>query len=81
MLFRSHPNTDVTAGIYGLKAIGAGVQYVRNKPQAIPTELFNLFEDRLIQLFKEMLDPSISFCQTEEIKTCGYCEFKDICGR
>lgn len=78
---RSHPNVGVTAGIYGLKSIGAGVQYVRNKPQAIPTELFNLFEDRLIHLFDEMLNPSIEFCQTEETSTCGYCEFKAICGR
>lgn len=78
---RNHPNTAVTAGIYGLKAIGSGVQYVRNKPQAIPTNIFNLFEDRLTQLFKEILDPTIAFYQTEEIKTCGYCEFKAICGR
>ncbi len=78
---RNHPSANVTAGIYGLKAIGAGVQYVRGRQQAIPSELFNLFEDRLIQLFKEMLDPTIEFCQTEETKTCSYCEFKAICGR
>lgn len=78
---RNHPNIGVTAGIYGLKSIGAGVQYVRNKPKAIPTVLFNLFEDRLILLFEEMLDPSIEFCQTEETSTCGYCDFKAICGK
>ena len=78
---RNHPDIDVTAGIYGLKAVGAGVQYVRNRPQAISAELFNLFEDRLIQLFEEILDNSVKFCQTEETKTCGYCEFKAICGR
>jgi len=78
---RNHPNTDVTAGIYGLKSIGAGVQYVRDKPQPIPAELFNLFEDRLIQLFEEIVDPTVEFCQTEETNTCGYCEFKAICGR
>lgn len=78
---RNHPNVEVTAGIYGLKSIGNGVQYVRNKPQGIPIELFDLFEDRLRKLFEEMLNPSIEFCQTEELKTCGYCEFKAICGR
>ncbi len=78
---RNHPNADVTAGIYGLKSIGAGVQYVRGRQQAIPDELFNLFEDRLIQLFEEMLETSTPFCQTEETAICSYCEFKAICGR
>ncbi len=78
---RNHPNTGVTAGIYRLKSIGAGVQYVRNKPQPIPAELFNLFEDRLIQLFEEILDPTKEFYQTEEVNTCGYCDFRAICGR
>lgn len=78
---RNHPTKNITAGIYGLKTIGNGVQYVRGRAQPIPIEIFDLFENRLIDLFEEILDPSVDFCQTEETKTCSYCDFKAICGR
>jgi PD-(D/E)XK nuclease superfamily protein len=78
---RNHPNEHITAGIYGLKTIGAGVLYVRNRAQPIPNEIFDLFENRLILLFEEILNPKIDFCQTKETKACRYCEFNAICGR
>ena len=78
---RNQPQENVTAGIYGLKTLNTGVQYVRGRAQPIPNEIFDLFEERLTQLFEEMLNPKISFCQTEETNTCGYCDFKAICGR
>ncbi len=78
---RNHPQENVTAGIYGLKTLNTGVQYVRGRAQPIPSEIFDLFEARLTQLFEEILNPAIDFCQTEETNTCGYCDFKAICGR
>lgn len=77
----NHPNENVTAGIYALKEVGTGVKYVGNKAQPIPPQVFDLFEDRLQQLFEEILDTSIPFSQTENTDACSYCEFKMICGR
>jgi len=78
---RNQPQENITAGIYGLKTLNTGVQYVRGRAQPIPIEIFDLFEERLTHLFEEMLNPNIGFCQTEETKTCAYCDFKAICGR
>jgi len=78
---RAHPNQNVTAGIYGLKTVGIGVQYVRERLQPIPADVFDLFEHRLSTLFEEILNASIPFCQTKETNTCAYCDYKAICGR
>ena len=78
---RNHPDKQVTAGIYALKEVGAGVKYVGNKAQTIPDQIFDLFEDRLKQLIEEIMDVNKAFCQTDNTDTCNYCEFKAICGR
>ncbi len=79
--YRNHPQEHVTAGIYGLKTLKAGIQYVRNRVQPIPTQIFDLFEARLTKLLEEILNPETNFCQTKETSTCGYCDFKAICGK
>ncbi len=78
---QNHPQEHVTAGIYGLKTLKMGVQYVRGRPQAIPVEIINLFEERLTQLFEEMLNPAIAFSQSKDPNNCVYSDFKAICGR
>ncbi|MEQ8474025.1 MAG: PD-(D/E)XK nuclease family protein [Marinoscillum sp.] len=39
------------------------------------------FEEVLTGLLTEMYDPEVSFDQTDDLKKCGYCAYKDICGR
>ncbi|MEQ9305377.1 MAG: PD-(D/E)XK nuclease family protein, partial [Marinoscillum sp.] len=39
------------------------------------------FELGLTNLLTEMYDPDIPFNQTEDLKKCGYCAYKEICGR
>ncbi|MBR07442.1 MAG: hypothetical protein CMP48_07125 [Rickettsiales bacterium] len=39
------------------------------------------FEQGLTDLLTEMYDPEIPFDQTDDLKKCGYCPYKDICGR
>lgn len=36
---------------------------------------------RLASLLDEMYDTSVPFRRTEDAKVCGYCDFKNICGR
>lgn len=54
------------------------------KPK-IPVNNFTFFEDefreRLQTLLEEIFDENEPFKQTEEIKKCGYCDFKAICRR
>ena len=51
----------------------------------VPINNFSLFEDefrkRLIELLQEIFNNDIPFTQTEELKKCGFCDFKTICKR
>ena len=40
-----------------------------------------LVRERLSDLLAEMADPALPIRRTEDRKTCGYCDFKIICGR
>lgn len=39
------------------------------------------FENHLVQLLTELFDPRQPFDQTTDEKKCGYCPYKEICGR
>ena len=39
------------------------------------------FVDRLSELLHEVFDPEKPFEQTEDLKRCGYCTYKEICNR
>jgi hypothetical protein len=39
------------------------------------------YEAGLKGLLEEMYDPSVSFSQTDDLKKCEYCPYKEICGR
>jgi MoaA/NifB/PqqE/SkfB family radical SAM enzyme len=39
------------------------------------------FENHLVQLLNELFDPRQPFDQTTDEKKCGYCPYKEICGR
>ncbi|MBT1688242.1 PD-(D/E)XK nuclease family protein [Dawidia soli] len=45
------------------------------------TDLLPAFEEQLLMLLEEMFDPAVPFDQTEELKTCQYCDYKEICQR
>ena len=44
-------------------------------------EFTRLMRERLRALLQELVDVSVPFRRTQELKTCSYCEFNDICGR
>ncbi|MCK5765293.1 MAG: PD-(D/E)XK nuclease family protein [Bacteroidales bacterium] len=39
------------------------------------------FEDHLMGLLMEIVDPDIPFAQTEDESRCKYCNFKTICNK
>ena len=52
---------------------------LEDRPQS--AEFTRLTREHLKELLAEMTDPSVPFRRTEEPQTCGYCDFKMICGR
>ncbi|NLA24669.1 MAG: hypothetical protein GX879_06850 [Bacteroidales bacterium] len=49
-------------------------------PEPNKGKVLDLFEAKLHQLISDILNPNISFSQTDDKKNCTYCLFKDICG-
>ena len=47
----------------------------------ITEETYTEFENHLIELINEIYDPSKKFTQTDDLKRCEYCPYKDICKR
>jgi len=39
------------------------------------------FEEKLIKLIEDILNPEIPFYQTSQLKNCEYCDFKILCNR
>ena len=44
-------------------------------------EFIRLTREHLREMLAEMTDTTVPFRRTEDRKTCGWCEFKNICGR
>ena len=55
------------------KGLKTGVNEYRN--------YHDQFESVLKELLTEIYDPAINFNQTDDIKKCGYCPYKEICQR
>ena len=51
--------------------------------QEVPlSEVFcTRMKEELSRLLRELADPEIPFRRTEDLHTCSYCDFKNICGR
>jgi len=80
LFHRNHPSAKLKVGIYGLKEINKGIQYLRNRKEISPA-LLDTFEARLKGLISEIFDPGVPFIETEDARKCRYCAYKAICAR
>lgn len=56
--------------------------YTRDLPEVPESpEFLKLMREKLKELLAEMTDLSVPFRRTQDTKTCGWCDFRDICGR
>ena len=56
--------------------------FVKSVENVRLNDTFNaLMEERLGALLEEIADCSVPFRRTSDAETCGYCDFKSICGR
>ena len=55
------------------------VEKVKNVP--VSERFCEIVREKLGLMLEEMVNPEIPFLRTDSPKTCGYCDFKTICGR
>ena len=68
---------EVEAGILSLRKISDGLYSVNTAYEA--TEMMELFEQQLVLIIKQLLDPKIAFTQTNNLDICAYCAYANIC--
>ncbi len=80
MVKQATKRAPAKAGIYPLKKINQGVQYL-NQGNDLTDLHYEAFEQRLQGVFEELFDPLLPIVQTEDLKQCQYCPYRDICQR
>ncbi len=79
-----HPERAVIPGIFAMRNLSEGLLTLEYGPQKLADfdlQSLNEFEGLLVNLFEEILDPSLNFEQTPDAKRCIFCPFKVICNR
>lgn len=73
----------VRSGIYWLREKDKNLDTVRlNKTDDIlDADSIQKFEEKLMDVLSEMLNPEISFIKTVDKERCKFCDFKNICER
>jgi hypothetical protein len=80
---RLHPETSsITSGIVSFRDLKAGVKKV-NTPSGdlLRNDVLMLFEEQLKNLLRILLDTSVPFSQTDDLKKCRICPFASVCNR
>lgn len=79
-----HPGKLLSPGIYFLRTsfqnFSSTVTYDKHEINDA-TVYFDEFESLLNEKVEELFNKDIPFTQTENLKNCEYCPFKDLCGR
>jgi RecB family exonuclease len=69
-------NKDVLSGILSLRKISIGLSCVEAENK---DELMSLFEDKLVDLIKNLMKQDVPFKQTNNLKICSYCAYVNVC--
>ncbi len=79
---KSNPSKEnVLPGIISFHDLKSGLKTFFKGDQFIDNEAILKFEAVLGDLFVEMFDREVPFVKADASSYCGYCDFKDICGR
>ncbi|MBP5650163.1 MAG: PD-(D/E)XK nuclease family protein, partial [Bacteroidales bacterium] len=52
-----------------------------NYNHLITPEILQLFEEHLINLLRDIINPKLPFNQTDDVSHCRYCDYSAICKR
>ena len=80
---RLHPETSsITSGIVSFRDLKAGVKKVSTPSgDLLRNDVLILFEEQLKNLLRILLDTSVPFSQTDDLKKCRICPFASVCNR
>lgn len=70
----------LTAGLLRMRSFEDGITWL-NKGNPIPPAELAAFENGLIRIAEEMLNPEEEFFQTDDLQQCRYCDYKNLCQR
>ena len=76
-LFGKDSNEKVNAGMYYLRGNKKGLVEIADN--YISDEIMSGFKTMLKEIIEEIGNADIPFVQTENEKTCNWCEFSGIC--
>ncbi len=76
-------HVPIRSGIYWLRESDKQLDTLRvsKTDDLLTAETIKLFEEKLISVIAEMLNPQVPFAKTTDEKRCVYCEFNSICER
>jgi len=74
-------NQHVEAGIISMRNISNGFMSLNLPETDNKTGKLEPFESIILSLVSQITDVDQSFCQTEEIKRCRFCDYRNICNR
>ena len=77
---KNYLDSAIRSGLITLKDLSNGIWYLQ-QGEPFSNEQFLEFENSLRLLISKILDPAVSFTQTDDIDRCKYCDFAEICNR
>ena len=82
-LYDMFVESDIRTGISLVNSIYSPSRLFVSKVESVPSspKFISLMKERLSGLLAEISDLDVPFRRTEDVSTCEYCDFKNICGR
>ena len=82
MAAEQFPDAELSAGIASLRKPSAGLMATSLNETAVwNAKDVELIGDLFHAIASELFNENQAFVQTEDLKTCGFCDFSGICGR
>lgn len=66
------------AGLFRMREFDEGITWL-HQGKEIDAETIQDFEAGLIRLAEQILNPQTAFRQTEDVKQCRYCDYRNLC--
>ncbi|MBL7924050.1 MAG: PD-(D/E)XK nuclease family protein [Bacteroidia bacterium] len=78
----SFPENDkpLKTGIFKMREFDEGVSWLQ-EGHAVREEQLAAFREMLIRLITELFDGAVPFRQTDDLKQCRFCDYKNLCSR
>ncbi|MFB6340891.1 PD-(D/E)XK nuclease family protein [Saccharicrinis sp. FJH62] len=76
-----HPGIIPIRKLFGKSALSPQIFTSNGDVISYDSDVKDQYEAGLKATIERIFDPELSFAQTDDLKNCEYCDFKNICGR